>query len=587
MSRKKPSKKVKYNGKLLYTTLSQYTIASLFDVCTDEQQVDILGKKEKVQQVSPILREVLIHLDRFASETIPSLVELFGEKTVHEFLALMEDRDLLHVIEVETVENLNKPMLVISENIVGDTYKIIHILGKPYCVAVAMSPRTGVLVWKDYYKERSIDKQYEAIKPQLNAVQAIREANYHLTTKVDELMQELKKKVWLEKKVALLEEQQATMSKIKSIYGSFNVEDMLVKMNLVLSAIFSNAEEELGIEGKDLANSMAHQASLVKEVKSGAEKVEIPKDDKLQALVEKAKQEQEELENVEVPVEEGDDLDDLDDFDEEVVETEEEVVETEEEIEEEIEEESSDIPEELQGMYDMLKEASKNELLLFAYKEHIKVDTKLPKEELLDNIFKAIVDAHDTEEEQEDFVEDEDKELLETVETTDDDAFNEEEELLDSNSSFPEDKEMEEELTTTTTVSPNASGKENVMIDKYNGEEFKEQVTTFIELMATTNRDIIYPNNAKIVDKSCRAIARIVYKNEVDISELFEALTWAIQDDFWRNQVITLSGLKKVSKSNGLAKWQNIMNAYRAYQRKTKKEITAESVQNDIRTVSI
>ena len=261
----------------------------------------------------------------------------------------------------------------------------------------------------------------------------------------------------------------------------------------------------------------------------------------------------------------------------------------EEEEEEEEEEDTVEVPEELKELYDELVENSKAELLLFAYKEGIKVDRELSKEELLDSIFKSIVDTHNEKEEQEEFIEEEDKEIMEKVGTSDDDSFDKEEELL-ATAPFPEDSEVEQELTESASVATSPASSENLMVDKYSGDEFKEQVSMFIELMSTTNPDMIYPNNSKVVSKACRTIARIVYKHNIDRDELFEALTWAIQDDFWKHQIITLSGLKNVSKRNSLAKWQNIMNAYRSYVATTKKESGVEPTvkENDsIRKVSL
>ena len=64
--------------------------------------------------------------------------------------------------------------------------------------------------------------------------------------------------------------------------------------------------------------------------------------------------------------------------------------------------------------------------------------------------------------------------------------------------------------------------------------------------------------NDKMVFEASEVLGKLIRIDGYSIEEIKDALRFALKDEFWRDQVLSLSGLRKKSASNGLTKFANI-----------------------------
>lgn len=522
--------------RIIYLPISQYTLHEL--------------QQDGEYKYSNSVWEMFAHLDRFPNETIESLNDLFSIDVVLEFLRLLEAVDMLHWVRCKTIEGKEGFFLVISEYLHGDTYTTQEINGIEFPLKSSTLYPTGIFEQLDYYKLRDVSYDYEAIKPNQGIIAALRATVDRLSSRVMELLEQMKEKIYLEHELKKLQIEKKTHAQIESIYGKVNVEDLAIKMNLIVASILSASENE---ESKRVADMLVEQEQQSND----------DTEDELQRLIDAANK----IDN------EEDGEDDSghhrpvgfnDDDEPTYTETDED--EDEEDAENLGQEEEED------RLVDILDNMDRNELKAYIISNTLPIRVK--KSMTDDDIRDAILDAKEDEEDYEDMeqvvIEDEeDDDLTSLVEGADDD-----EDILSSLKKEDEDKEV---AASKVARFPNGnmadaigqalerSGNQAIVTTSTpisSGMEYREQVVDFIDLMKSTNPGTIYPANTKAVVKACNTIHDIATIDKVDIDELFEALTWAIQDSFWKSQIISLAALRKTSQSNGLMKYQNVINSY-------------------------
>lgn len=68
-------------------------------------------------------------------------------------------------------------------------------------------------------------------------------------------------------------------------------------------------------------------------------------------------------------------------------------------------------------------------------------------------------------------------------------------------------------------------------------------------------------NKSWTVEKWGQDIHKIMTKNDLDIDTIFRIFNFLKDDDFWKTNCLVPSSLDKISKTNGLKKYQNILNS--------------------------
>ncbi len=60
------------------------------------------------------------------------------------------------------------------------------------------------------------------------------------------------------------------------------------------------------------------------------------------------------------------------------------------------------------------------------------------------------------------------------------------------------------------------------------------------------------------IEQSCAAVEKLVRIDKFELPQIFKAVLWAIENDFWAKNLLSLTGLRNKSK-NGSTKFQNIL----------------------------
>lgn len=68
-------------------------------------------------------------------------------------------------------------------------------------------------------------------------------------------------------------------------------------------------------------------------------------------------------------------------------------------------------------------------------------------------------------------------------------------------------------------------------------------------------------HNSKVVKNGAEVIDKLIRLDNETLAEVKKTLRFALKNDFWQDQVISLNGLRKKSKRNGNTKYFNIKNA--------------------------
>jgi len=82
-----------------------------------------------------------------------------------------------------------------------------------------------------------------------------------------------------------------------------------------------------------------------------------------------------------------------------------------------------------------------------------------------------------------------------------------------------------------------------------------------------------YPNLIKIITKDkiitgAKELGKLIRIDKYDFEEIKKVLDWAITDDFWSMNILSLASVRKKSKRNGQTKFVNIYSSYQQNNRK-------------------
>jgi len=91
-------------------------------------------------------------------------------------------------------------------------------------------------------------------------------------------------------------------------------------------------------------------------------------------------------------------------------------------------------------------------------------------------------------------------------------------------------------------------------------DKLHQFVSRFIEFIKTNNPKQM-PKTKRLRENSLKEVDMLIRIDGFDLEYIRQVIGWAVQDDFWGNQVFSLAGLRRKSK-NGLTKFQNISAAY-------------------------
>jgi len=76
-----------------------------------------------------------------------------------------------------------------------------------------------------------------------------------------------------------------------------------------------------------------------------------------------------------------------------------------------------------------------------------------------------------------------------------------------------------------------------------------------------TEKGSLAPNGKNLLKNSADTIDKIIRLDDFSFEYIGVVIKWAVKDDFWSNNILSLHGLRKKS-GNGLTKFQNIANGY-------------------------
>ena len=86
-------------------------------------------------------------------------------------------------------------------------------------------------------------------------------------------------------------------------------------------------------------------------------------------------------------------------------------------------------------------------------------------------------------------------------------------------------------------------------------------VNDFIDFICNTHKNLSPDKTDSLVKNSCDSIDKLIRLDSFNLDYIRLVLGWAVKDNFWGNNILSLAGLRTKSK-NGLKKFQNIAVAY-------------------------
>ncbi len=498
---------------IIYLPISQYTLNELKD-----------GSK-----CSIFIWTILSYLDRFPNENVDTLNDMFDEEILTEFLSFMSNVDMLHTVLVE-----GEPHIVISEYMDGNSYTPVEINGKAVWLKYHTKYPEGLIEYVDFHKLRDVAYDYESLKPQRGLIEELLEQVSILTKKVKESIKQCSEKIFIEHELHKLQAQVQSQQQIENVYGTFNIMDMLTKINLVVTALCLHSDnKDMRVIGDTINETMALDITPPPNPKD----IETKEIDKLSVLLEKTSRDTLEKNNdvIEDEEENDDEEDDKPTYNED------------DEKEDEV------------RLVDILEGMTREELITYIKKMGYVMDMPVSWRALdTDGLIDAILEITAPD------VPDEEKEDTEKVygDTFEDDAeviSNDDDSLVADLGTSNIDKEMEQAIRDnmeTRVIAPPATHLLN------EGHEYKERVEGLITKMTIENPSLRFPQGKKIVIKACATLGAIATTDGADMDELFDALEWATTDKFWRSNFVSIAALRKTSRTNGNKKWENIQNAY-------------------------
>lgn len=103
-----------------------------------------------------------------------------------------------------------------------------------------------------------------------------------------------------------------------------------------------------------------------------------------------------------------------------------------------------------------------------------------------------------------------------------------------------------------------------------NPEKVFEFCDSFIKFIQCEKGNLA-PKSKNLFQESCKTIDLLIRKDNFDLEHIRSVLKWAVKDDFWEKNVLSLAGLRK--KTNGLTKFQKIASSYKNRDRKKKYDL--------------
>lgn len=94
-------------------------------------------------------------------------------------------------------------------------------------------------------------------------------------------------------------------------------------------------------------------------------------------------------------------------------------------------------------------------------------------------------------------------------------------------------------------------------------KEYPSTVVDFCEkfiFYIKSTKKTLAPKSKNIKENSFKTVDLLIRKDGFDLEYIKKVLKWAIKDDFWSSNVISLASLRK--KSSGLTKFQKVANSY-------------------------
>lgn len=72
-----------------------------------------------------------------------------------------------------------------------------------------------------------------------------------------------------------------------------------------------------------------------------------------------------------------------------------------------------------------------------------------------------------------------------------------------------------------------------------------------------------WKNDTDLINKSVNIIYDLIRLDNVDYKLIKKVLSWALQDRFWHNNLLSLKTLRSKSE-NGFTKWNNLLTKYKS-----------------------
>lgn len=93
---------------------------------------------------------------------------------------------------------------------------------------------------------------------------------------------------------------------------------------------------------------------------------------------------------------------------------------------------------------------------------------------------------------------------------------------------------------------------------KIYSDEIKNFTTSYQEYVLTQFPKTAPKISDSLIEKCCDTIDKLIRLDDFSFGEVYETIQWASKDDFWSNQILSLSQLRKKSSKNGNTKFVNI-----------------------------
>lgn len=92
-----------------------------------------------------------------------------------------------------------------------------------------------------------------------------------------------------------------------------------------------------------------------------------------------------------------------------------------------------------------------------------------------------------------------------------------------------------------------------------NSKEVMKFCKNFIEFIRSEKSNLA-PKSSDLLKNSCESVDKLIRIDGFELDYIGAVLRWAVQDKFWKNNVLSLSGLRR--KKDGLTKFQKIANDF-------------------------